>query len=40
VIPVHLGGVWGSIFSLNRRASLWRSLRRLPFPISVGFGKL
>ncbi len=39
VIPVHLGGVWGSIFSLDRRASLWRSIRRLPFPISVSFGK-
>ena len=39
VIPVHLGGVWGSIFSLDRRASLWRSLRKLPFPISVFFGK-
>jgi acyl-[acyl-carrier-protein]-phospholipid O-acyltransferase/long-chain-fatty-acid--[acyl-carrier-protein] ligase len=39
VIPVHLGGVWGSIFSLDRRASLWRSLRKLPFPISVSFGK-
>ncbi|MBV9675003.1 MAG: MFS transporter, partial [Acidobacteriaceae bacterium] len=39
VIPVHLGGVWGSIFSLDRRASLWRSIRRLPFPISVAFGK-
>lgn len=39
VIPVYLGGVWGSIFSLDRRASLWRSLRRLPFPISVSFGK-
>ena len=39
VIPVHLGGLWGSIFSLNRRASLWRSIRKLPFPISVSFGK-
>ncbi|MBV8807442.1 MAG: AMP-binding protein, partial [Acidobacteriaceae bacterium] len=38
VVPVHLGGVWGSIFSLDRRASLWRSLRKLPFPISVSFG--
>jgi acyl-[acyl-carrier-protein]-phospholipid O-acyltransferase/long-chain-fatty-acid--[acyl-carrier-protein] ligase len=39
VIPVHIGGIWGSIFSLDRRASLWRSLRKLPFPISVSFGK-
>jgi acyl-[acyl-carrier-protein]-phospholipid O-acyltransferase/long-chain-fatty-acid--[acyl-carrier-protein] ligase len=67
VIPVHLGGVWGSIFSLDRRASLaelagnephpqtrvgflssaarrggralWHSLPKLPFPITVSFGK-
>ncbi len=39
VIPVHLAGVWGSIFSLDRRANLWRSLRRMPFPIQVSFGK-
>jgi len=39
VIPVHLGGVWGSIFSLDRRAKWSRSLRRLPSPISVSFGK-
>ena len=38
VIPVHLDGVWGSIFSLDRGASIWRSLRRLPFPIRVSFG--
>ncbi len=39
VIPVHVGGAWGSIFSLDRRASLWRSLRKLPFPISISFGE-
>jgi acyl-[acyl-carrier-protein]-phospholipid O-acyltransferase/long-chain-fatty-acid--[acyl-carrier-protein] ligase len=39
VIPVHVGGVWGSIFSLDRRASLWRSIKKLPFPITVSFGK-
>lgn len=38
VVPVHIGGAWGSIFSLDRRASVWRSLRRLPFPITVSFG--
>lgn len=39
VIPVHLGGLWGSIFSLDQRASFWRSLLRLPFPISLSFGR-
>ena len=39
VIPIHLGGVWDSIFSHNPQASLFRSLRKLRFPVSVGFGK-
>jgi len=38
VIPVHLGGVWGSIFSLDSRASLWRSIRKWPYPVTVAFG--
>ena len=38
VIPVHLGGVWGSIFSLDSRASLWRSIRRWPYRVTVAFG--
>lgn len=39
VIPLHLGGVWGSIFSLDSRASLWRSLRKWPYPVTVAFGQ-
>jgi acyl-[acyl-carrier-protein]-phospholipid O-acyltransferase / long-chain-fatty-acid--[acyl-carrier-protein] ligase len=39
VIPIHLGGLWGSIFSHDHRASLVRSLCRLPFPVSVSFGR-
>ena len=38
VIPVHLGGVWGSIFSLDRRASIWRSIRKWSCPVTVAFG--
>ena len=38
VIPLHLGGVWGSIFSLDSRASLWRSLRKWPYPVTMAFG--
>ncbi len=38
VVPVHLGGVWNSIFSLNPHASLWNSIKRLRFPITVSFG--
>jgi acyl-[acyl-carrier-protein]-phospholipid O-acyltransferase/long-chain-fatty-acid--[acyl-carrier-protein] ligase len=39
VIPVHLGGIWTSVFSLNPQAKLWRSLRRLPFRVQVAFGQ-
>ncbi len=38
VIPVHLGGVWGSIFSHDRQASIIRSLSKLPFPVTISFG--
>jgi len=39
VVPVHIGGAWGSIFSKDNTASIWRSLRKLPWPITVSFGK-
>jgi acyl-[acyl-carrier-protein]-phospholipid O-acyltransferase/long-chain-fatty-acid--[acyl-carrier-protein] ligase len=39
IIPVALGGVWGSIFSQDKRASLWGSIKKLRFPIRVSFGE-
>jgi acyl-[acyl-carrier-protein]-phospholipid O-acyltransferase/long-chain-fatty-acid--[acyl-carrier-protein] ligase len=39
VIPVNLGGVWGSIFSFERGRFLWKLPRRIPYPVSVTFGK-
>jgi acyl-[acyl-carrier-protein]-phospholipid O-acyltransferase / long-chain-fatty-acid--[acyl-carrier-protein] ligase len=39
VVPVHIGGVWGSIFSRDPGASLLRSLRNWRPPISVSFGR-
>lgn len=38
VIPIHLGGLWGSIFSFagGRLFSKWPALRRYPVQISVG----
>jgi acyl-[acyl-carrier-protein]-phospholipid O-acyltransferase/long-chain-fatty-acid--[acyl-carrier-protein] ligase len=38
LVPVHLGGVWGSIFSLDEHASFWRSFRKWPHPVTVDFG--
>ncbi|MBV8820238.1 MAG: AMP-binding protein [Acidobacteriaceae bacterium] len=38
VIPVHIGGAWGSIFSKDKTASIWRSFSKLRWPITVSFG--
>lgn len=39
VIPVNLGGVWGSIFSFDKGRFLWKLPRRIPYPVTVTFGK-
>ncbi len=39
IIPVNLDGVWGSIFSFERGRFLWKVPRRIPYPITVSFGK-
>ena len=39
IIPVHLDGVWGSIFSFERGRFLWKMPRRLIEPVTVSYGK-
>jgi len=39
VIPVHLGGLWGSIFSHDRGRCFWKFPYRWPYPVSVRFGR-
>ena len=39
IIPVSLDGVWGSIFSYERGRFLWKLPRRIPYPVTVSFGK-
>ena len=39
VVPVHLDGVWGSIFSFERGRFLWKMPHRIPFPVTVSFGR-
>ncbi|MGC3960233.1 MAG: acyl-[ACP]--phospholipid O-acyltransferase [Verrucomicrobiota bacterium] len=39
IIPVGLDGVWGSIFSFVGHKFLWKMPRRIPYPITVNFGK-
>jgi acyl-[acyl-carrier-protein]-phospholipid O-acyltransferase/long-chain-fatty-acid--[acyl-carrier-protein] ligase len=38
IIPVNLDGVWGSIFSFERGRFLWKTPRRVPYPVTVSFG--
>jgi acyl-[acyl-carrier-protein]-phospholipid O-acyltransferase/long-chain-fatty-acid--[acyl-carrier-protein] ligase len=39
IVPVHLDGVWGSIFSYERGRFLWKLPHRIPYPVTVSFGK-
>ncbi len=39
IIPVSLDGVWGSIFSYEGGRFIWKFPRKIPYPVSVEFGK-
>jgi acyl-[acyl-carrier-protein]-phospholipid O-acyltransferase/long-chain-fatty-acid--[acyl-carrier-protein] ligase len=39
IIPVNLDGVWGSIFSFERGHFLWKLPRRIPYPLTVSYGR-
>ncbi|HLP75827.1 MAG TPA: MFS transporter, partial [Candidatus Paceibacterota bacterium] len=39
IIPVGIDGVWGSIFSFDKGRFLWKLPRRLPYPITINYGK-
>jgi len=39
IIPVNLGGVRGSVFSFERGRFLWKFPRKIPYPVTVTFGK-
>jgi acyl-[acyl-carrier-protein]-phospholipid O-acyltransferase/long-chain-fatty-acid--[acyl-carrier-protein] ligase len=38
IIPVHLNGVWGSMFSFESGKFLWKLPRKVPYPVTVSFG--
>src|SRR5262245_37160473 len=38
IVPVALDGVWGSIFSFDKRRFVWKWPRRIPYPMTVSFG--
>ncbi len=39
VIPVYLGGLWGSVFSFERGRYFWKLPRRWPYPVSIRIGR-
>lgn len=39
IIPVCLDGMWGSIFSYQKGRFFWKVPRRLPYPVTISFGK-
>lgn len=39
LVPVHLGGLWGSVFSYAGGKFFWKLPRRLPYPVSIRFGE-
>jgi acyl-[acyl-carrier-protein]-phospholipid O-acyltransferase / long-chain-fatty-acid--[acyl-carrier-protein] ligase len=39
VIPVCLDNVWGSIFSFQGGRFLWKLPHRIPYPVSIAFGR-
>ena len=39
VIPMHIDGIWGSIFSFSGGKFLWKWPRKIPYPVRVTFGK-
>ena len=39
IVPVHLDRVWGSIFSFEHGRVIFKKPRRIPYPITVTFGR-
>lgn len=38
IIPVHLDGLWGSVFSFEGGKFFWKLPRRLRHPVTISFG--
>jgi len=39
LIPIYLSGLWGSIFSFKGEKFFWKWPERLPYPVSIHFGR-
>ena len=38
IVPVALDGLWGSVFSFEKKRFLWKLPRTFPYPVTVSFG--
>jgi acyl-[acyl-carrier-protein]-phospholipid O-acyltransferase / long-chain-fatty-acid--[acyl-carrier-protein] ligase len=38
IVPVHLDGVWGSVFSFKGEKFYWKRPERFPYPVTVTWG--
>ncbi len=38
IAPIHLGGLWGSIFSFEGGGFFWKWPRRVRYPVTISFG--
>ncbi|NQU23573.1 MAG: MFS transporter [Candidatus Nealsonbacteria bacterium] len=39
VVPVYLGGLWGSVFSFERGRFFWKWPKRWPYPVTIRIGR-
>lgn len=39
VLPVYLAGLWGSIFSFDGGKCFWKIPKRVPYPITIRYGR-
>lgn len=39
IVPVHIDQIWGSIFSFRGGRFFWKRPKRVPYPVTVTFGK-
>lgn len=39
IVPVHLDGLWGSVFSFERGGVFWKWPSRVPYPVTISFGR-
>ncbi len=39
IVPVHLDGLWGSVFSFERGRFFWKLPRTIPYPVTASFGQ-